>query len=122
MDESQNPSLPLPPKRKSAFEQNLNLNQKIRTSLSQQEQEERLLEEEELEPKIDPELLAELEQVLKDTGSEVVIDLQDITMAITAPVLDNCLDPHTVPIHYLLEQARTEASPGQPLAKEADCE
>ncbi len=63
-----------------------------------------------IENEIDPELLAELEKAVKEVGSEAIIDIpiQSKESTITAPILEDYIDPHTVPIKYLLEQARAE--------------
>jgi len=106
MDESEsffsNP--PLPPKRRPPIGPNQNGGSG--ESSAQGQMDEEIFEESE----IDPELLADFAEAAKETGNEVIIDIpvRSKNSTVTAPILEDYIDPHTVPIQYLLEQARTD--------------
>jgi hypothetical protein len=63
------------------------------------------------EAETERELIDAYEQLIRDEPREVVIDLGTLVNKNepTAPVLADCVDPHTVPLQYLLDQARASA-------------
>jgi hypothetical protein len=119
MDESQSIlSKPtLPPKRKPAVGESANVEAAESfappPTVEQANNEEVNLSVEENE--IDPELLVAYEQSVKEIGTEVVVDITvpSRESTVTAPVLEDYIDPHTVPMQYLLEQARAQVKPDE---------
>lgn len=57
---------------------------------------------------IEQELIETYERLARDEQKEITVELDSITSKNepTAPVLADCVDPHTVPLQYLLDQAR----------------
>ncbi len=99
---------PLPPKRRPSIGPNPG-SDSVESS-TQGRIDEEFFEESE----IDPELLAAFAEAAKETGNEVIIDIpvRSKSSTVTAPILENYIDPHTVPIQYLLEQARAPRNAG----------
>lgn len=63
------------------------------------------------EVEMEKELLDSYEQLMRDEPREIAIDIDSLVKRDepTAPVLADCVDPSTVPLRYLLEQARASA-------------
>lgn len=74
------------------------------------------------ESDIDPELLADFEQALKDTPTSVEIGELSPPRgaAVEAPIVGDCVDPLAVPMGYLLEQARKSTQRDDPPQVTAD--
>jgi len=93
----------LPPKRKPPLNSDSNVedqNNDVQDNFSDEQSE------------ISPEELLALENMLKDTEREINIDLEisSSDKGITAPILEEYIDPLSVPINYLLKQAGASVS------------